>query len=135
MGYDGADLADFLRWSAGQSFAWGSLDCCLWATEWIKRTRRIDPAATLRGTYNTARGCRRVLNRHGGDVLAIARKFFGAAGLEETHEPLVGDVVAARADGREVLGIKLIRGVACKAPIGLTVAPFEILAAWKICPR
>lgn len=131
-------LAAFLRRSAGERFVWGGRDCCLWAVEWIIEMRGVDPAASLRGTYDDARACARILAAYDG-VVGIAREYFAAAGLAETDAPELGDVVAVRATdakGRasDALGILTASAgrVACKAPIGITVAPWPIVAAWSI---
>lgn len=47
-------------------FAWGRIDCCLWAADAALAMTGIDHAHDLRGTYTTARGARSALRFIGG---------------------------------------------------------------------
>lgn len=85
-------LAQFIEARREQPFAWGSNDCCLFGADWIQLCTGLDPAAVLRGTYDSALSGVRVLQKHGGLV-----------GTIETHmEPLgfkpIAQGLAARGD-------------------------------------
>ena len=85
-------LAAYIDRKRNEPFAWGVNDCCLFGADWIQLCTGLDPAATLRGTYNSALSGVRVLENHGGLI-----------GVIQTHmEPLglkpIGQGFAARGD-------------------------------------
>ena len=85
-------LAAYIDRKRNEPFAWGVNDCCLFGADWIQLCTGLDPAATLRGTYDSALSGVRVLENHGGLI-----------GTIETHmEPLgfkaIGQGFAARGD-------------------------------------
>jgi hypothetical protein len=85
-------LAAYIDRKRNEPFAWGVNDCCLFGADWIQLCTGLDPAATLRGTYDRALSGVRVLEKHGGLI-----------GTIETHmEPLgfkpIGQGFAARGD-------------------------------------
>jgi hypothetical protein len=85
-------LAAYIDRKRNQPFAWGVNDCCLFGADWIQLCTGLDPAATLRGTYDRALSGVRVLEKHGGLI-----------GTIETHmEPLgfkpISQGFAARGD-------------------------------------
>lgn len=126
------ELAAFLRASSARPFVWGDRDCALWATAWIAARRGSDPAAYLRGTYDTALGCYRVLRREGG-LYSLAVKIARNAGIASTDNPQSGDVVCATFGKRDALGICAGNRIAFKAaPHGLVFVHAPILAAWRI---
>src|SRR4051812_43525055 len=78
---EGCDaLAQYLLASYDLPFVWGERDCALWACDWIKQRRGVDPGAPYRGRYTTQLGCARVLARNGG-LLQLATDAFRASGL------------------------------------------------------
>jgi hypothetical protein len=71
-------LAAYIDRKRNEPFAWGVNDCCLFGADWIQLCTGLDPATTLRGTYDRALSGVRVLEKHGGLI-----------GTIETHmEPL-----------------------------------------------
>lgn len=66
--------------------AWGSHDCCLFACDIINELVGIDPAADLRGTYDSALSAVRVLKANGG-VEVIAETRCAANGFKELPSP------------------------------------------------
>ena len=85
-------LAAYIERKRNEPFAWGVNDCCLFGADWIQLCTGLDPAATLRGTYDRALSGVRVLEKHGGLI-----------GTIETHmEPLgfkpISQGFAARGD-------------------------------------
>ena len=125
------ELVGFLRSSAGRRFAWGECDCLLWAAEWVALCRGVDVAAELRGTYSEALGARRLVEAYGGEI-ALADYFFGRVGIERTDDPLLGDVGLVRSDLGIVCAIRLLRGWAVKADLGVTIDRADHLAAWSV---
>lgn len=82
---------EHLRMGAARPFAWGVLDCSLWACDWIAAERGVDPAARLRGAYHDQASCYRLLEREGG-LPALAARLASDAGMAVTHSPVPGDV-------------------------------------------
>jgi hypothetical protein len=85
-------LAAYIDRKRNEPFAWGVNDCCLFGADWIQLCTGLDPAATLRGTYDRALSGVRVLEKYGGLI-----------GTIETHmEPLgfkpISQGFAARGD-------------------------------------
>lgn len=129
-----ADLARYLRDGASLPFVWGERDCCLWACEWVRARRGVDPSAPLRGRYSTGAGALRHVDR-GGGLEALVRRRFAAAGLSETAAPEPGDVgvIEAAATGMGLaLAIRTANGWAAKSPAGVTVAAFPCRVAWSV---
>ena len=77
-------------------FAWSSWDCMLEIGDWIRVRTGKDIGAKFRGFYSDAESCRALFRRTGGLVAAMRREF-GAAGLQETKEPIPGDIAMVSA--------------------------------------
>lgn len=56
----------YLRETAGQPFAWGTMDCVMWATGAVLAVHGVDPVPHLRGAYSDAAGAARLLRKIGG---------------------------------------------------------------------
>lgn len=125
-------LADHLRRGAAEPFAWGELDCCLWACDWVLVRRGVDPMAGWRGRYRTRLGAARRIARAGGFLSAV-RAEMAAAGLVPTFDPVPGDVAAVLTPQGEALAIRTPTGWAGKGPQGLAVcSSWTPLAAWSV---
>jgi hypothetical protein len=85
-------LSKFIEQKRDQPFAWGINDCCLFGANWIELCTGIDPAARLRGTYNSALSGVRVLEKHGGLIGTIQ------AHMEPLGFKPIGQGFAARGD-------------------------------------
>jgi len=68
-----ADLAQHIRRGDTTPFALGSMDCSLWAAEWVRIRTGRDLAASWRGQYSTRREYMRLLLGDGGLVRVTAR--------------------------------------------------------------
>ena len=105
-------------------FAWGEHDCCLWAADCVRTITGTDPAADVRGTYQTALEAARVLQATGG--LAACGQRAGAP-----IAPLcarVGDVGIVNDGQRDALAV-------CSGDVWLVVTAtglgaLPISAAW-----
>ncbi|WP_298195527.1 hypothetical protein [Novosphingobium sp.] len=62
-------LAEYLAGQGGAVFAWGERDCAMFAAGAVEAMTGIDPAAQIRGRYNSVTGAARVLKRAGADSL------------------------------------------------------------------
>ena len=86
-------------------FAWGEADCCLMLADWILRVTGRDPAAHLRGLYETAAECQRLTGFLTDPVACFEGCFATIGGLPRRADPLPGDVaVYRRADERWPFG-------------------------------
>ena len=88
-----ADLAAHIRRGNDTPFALGSMDCSLWAAEWVRIRTGRDLAASWRGQYSTRREYMRLLLWDGGLVRVTARamKAVGAS-IIAPGEALPGDI-------------------------------------------
>lgn len=68
-----ADLAHHQRVGNTTPFAFGKMDCALWAAEWVRQQTGVDLAASWRGAYTTEREYLRLLVAEGGLVRVVAR--------------------------------------------------------------
>ncbi|GJD68745.1 hypothetical protein MMMDOFMJ_1669 [Methylobacterium gnaphalii] len=126
-----ARLRAFVSRGAGLPFIWGERDCCLWVCEWIAAERGVDPAASLRGTYDTMLSCNRILAREGG-LPALASRLAVAAGLTETATPRAGDVGVIETPIGPFLMVCLGDTWATKAKDGMAFAPTVPVKAWTV---
>lgn len=124
-------LADHLRLGARTPFRWGSCDCALWAADWVRACRAVDPAAPLRGRYRTALGAGRHIRRRGG-FLPMVRGLMASAGLAETRDPATGDVGVVETPVGPALAIRTRIGWAAKGERGIVCDQFPMLAAWSL---
>jgi hypothetical protein len=85
-------LAAYIDRKRNEPFTWGVNDCCLFGADWIQLCTGLDPAATLRGTYNSALSGVRVLENHGGLIGTIQ------AHMEPLGFKPIGQGFAARGD-------------------------------------
>lgn len=128
-------LASFLERASLTRFEWGRWDCSLWLADWLVANGYTDPASHLRGRYETALGCARLLRDEGG-LLAVVTACAEKAGLRRTYEPRAGDVgvVEALTDrGREPVG-GLCTGArwAILTHGGIMAGPTTPLIAWEV---
>lgn len=125
-------LDRFLETWASRPFREGERDCALQVADWVRINTGIDPAADLRGRYSTPTGMVRLLRRRGG-LCAVMTACAEIAGLEETAEPVRGDVGLIRLPGgQEVAGICTGRLWAVAASSGLFGSRAEVVRAWRI---
>lgn len=89
-------LAAFLADAEATQFAWATWDCMTTLANWAQRLTGIDPAANLRGLYDSEEGWRRIAAERGGQVQLLA-DCAGRAGMIHAVEPLeAGDVALVK---------------------------------------
>lgn len=122
-------------------FIWGETDCILVLADWIERVRGADPAADIRGTYDSRGSCQRETGFLRDPVGVVEKSLATIGGLERTQEPLTGDIAILRlmeSDGRVSPCGALWLGSAwgCKGPSGATTLHpsnvVEVLAIWSV---
>lgn len=134
-------LSGYLAEVAGSRFEWGRRDCLLFAADWIKRCRGVDPAAPWRGTYVSRRGCLELLARHGG-VETLVQAAMANAGIKTADNPSPGDValvIAPVRHGKAVVNAPvgaIAVGSSSFAVLtidcGLVIAPLRPIVSWKV---
>ena len=120
--------ADFIARTGRAPLIWGHNDCATWAASYWQEATGFDPAAALRGTYDSWISCRRVLVSNGG-TLAVCRKLM--AGIEAGGD---GDgICVAKAQGQTIAGI-LSNGRLWLKGDGMVASPvdFDILERWAV---
>jgi hypothetical protein len=110
-------------------FIWGKNDCAIFAADCVHALTGCDVALPAFRRHTTERQAARLLKRHGG-VAGIATAALGSPVPATTAQ--VGDVVLAKAGGRDMLAI--CNGDTCVAPspAGLVFIP---MASASVCWR
>lgn len=126
-------LASFVETRRSQPFAWGSNDCCLFASDWIMLCTGFDPAEKIRGTYSTALGASRILRSLGG-VQGVVTKLGEPLGLQPVNPQMAqrGDLTMQDNGQGSCLGIVLGQLAAFVGKNGLVFLPYSSAACWKV---
>ena len=122
-------LDALVRERMNQPFAWGTNDCALFAADCVLEVTGVDPAADVRGTYDSAASAARMLEKAGG-VFGLAQARLGpriAATLAQ-----VGDVAMVQQDGRDVLAVCMGEHALAPGAGGLVWLPMSAAqCAWR----
>ena len=120
--------AEFIARTGREPLEWGRNDCACWAASYWHEATGFDPAAPLRGTYNSWMGCRRILMAQGG-TLAVCRKLMAGIPTGGTGD----GICVAKAQGQIMAGI-LSNGRLWLKGDGMTASPdsFDILERWAV---
>ncbi|MCV3209598.1 hypothetical protein OHD62_17290 [Mesorhizobium sp. YC-39] len=84
-------LQAFLAHHGALPQVWGQVDCCLVLADWAVWLGNDDPAADLRGSYDSEEGCRAVVSAAGG-LLPLVAGCAARAGWLEAEEQAIGVV-------------------------------------------
>jgi hypothetical protein len=117
-------------------FTWGRADCCLFAADWVRLATDLDPAADLRGKYDSALGARRIIKRRGGLATMVARALT-PLGFREVALSLAtrGDIIVRDSGDGDCAGVVLGKESAFVARDGLRFVQTKLQAdarAWRI---
>ncbi len=135
------DLRGFL--SLPHRFRWGGAggdDCMTFCASWVAARTGIDPAAELRGTYNTKAGAHAILAQHGG-ALSFMNEKLSPHGCRQVDTPQDGDIGLVRMlagehpDDVAIAEVGAIRFGplwASISPAGVIARRAETVAAWRI---
>lgn len=127
-------LAAFLAHRAHRPFAWGTTDCAVFAFDAVHALTGCDRVADLRGTYFSARGALRVLQRFGGlQGLADARmgSRLRSSDVQDGDMALLSDKVCESAEGRTgALGIAWRGRIVAQGEHGLVGVPLGAALLW-----
>lgn len=133
-------LDAYLETAGAAPWRWGTLDCTLFASDWVLARTGIDPAAPIRGRYSDAEGARGLLDAHGG-LLALVAPLMDVAGFPRTDDPQTGDVgiITAPVDGigsgSHVAAIRQGKWWVVKGLRGMGAGSYQTVAAWSIPQR
>jgi hypothetical protein len=105
-------LAAFIDERREVPFTWGKADCCLFAADWVRLATDLDPAADLRGKYDSGLGARRIIKRSGGLGAMVARALL-PLGFREVALSLAGrgDVIVRDSGDGDCAGVVLGDGL------------------------
>lgn len=131
-------LDDYLADAQRKPWAWGRMDCTLFAGDWVRAATGIDPCV-WRGTYSNAYQARRLLARHGG-FMAMVEREMSRCGFARIDAPEHGDVAIIEAPGTQpehaVAGMAAVivtpPWLLARAPDGIVGLQAEIVAAWRV---
>ena len=124
-------LAEF-KAASERPFVWGQSDCCLFAADCVVAQSGIDPAASYRGSYDSAIGARKALLRQHGDIESAF-----AASLQEVAPAMVqrGDVVTFDGPMGVTAGIYWSGSIWAMSECGLVQITAPIRRAWRAVCR
>ena len=128
-------LAAFLRNQAMLLFQWGERDCGLIQADWVVATGRPDPAAAVRGRYDSAETCLEVCGAP--DYQTAIAAIADGAGLPRIDNPWAGDIGILDVPNVGPLGgIMTVGGSwAFRTSRGITwsrMAPGRLIQAWEV---
>jgi hypothetical protein len=117
-------------------FTWGKADCCLFAADWVRLATDLDPAADLRGKYDSALGARRIIKRRGGLAAMVARALTPLSFREVALSLATrGDIIVRDSGDGDCAGVVLGKQSAFVGRDGLRFIQTNLQAdarAWRI---
>jgi hypothetical protein len=116
-------LAAYIDRRRNEPFSWGMNDCCLFGADWIQLCTGLDPAATLRGTYDSALSGVRVLENHGG-LIGTIQAHMEPLGFKPISQGFAarGDIAVRDCGNGDTMGIMLGSAAAFVGEDGLQFA-------------
>lgn len=134
-------LARFLNAAADKPFVWGKFDCLLWLADWVEARTGNDPAAELRGTYDTLLGAARIVKGAGGMTRLVQRQLEPLR-VRRASVPQRGDIAIVSVAGvggenfGNLAGAILLGGTAALiCQTGIVLPRWDdvpIVAAWRV---
>ncbi|WP_420415930.1 DUF6950 family protein [Marinovum algicola] len=128
-------ITTFLTETRAEPFAWGQTDCATWCADLVLRATGHDPAADLRGTYDSRFGYMQILKREGGLLNVVATRMDRIPGLLPLGD--ANGVAVAKQDGRAICGVVLDGALITRTARGYRMAhggEYQILRGWT-CHR
>ena len=109
---------------------YGIKDCCLFPADWILARTGFDPAADVRGRYNSEATALKFILA-GGGIFRLIDRHCRAAGLKRTTDPVDGDIGCVKVDGVAVGSIMKNGLWWVMAPAGkFPVRDAKLMMAW-----
>jgi hypothetical protein len=84
-------LADYLDDALRKPWGWGSMDCCMFAGDWVAVATGRDPMAAYRGIYSSRFQAIKLIRQRGG-LLAMVDEEMRQLGFERTNTFEHGDI-------------------------------------------
>lgn len=126
-------MAEFLRVSSRKTFQLGEFDCGLFVADWCAEVRGIDPAAEIRGRYDTLE---QALALTGTRTLpAMFDRLLRGAGLTRTRHLAYGDIAVIRIANGPPRGAIVTKGFVVVGEIGLSRVPLadaRVVCSWSV---
>ena len=135
-------LDDYLEEAFGQPWAWGKMDCCMFAGDWVAQATSSDPMSEYRGIYQSALQARRLIMQRGG-LIAMTDRQMQKCGFERVGYAVHGDIAAVRmpahgnsVDGVAGISLMILAGVwwAGRSIDGMVFQKADPVAAWRVLP-
>lgn len=119
-------LQEFIASTWRQPFGWADTHCAFWCADGVKFCTGVDPAADLRGRFQTQFEWRRFIMSRGGLLNAVSERMRG-------FQDLVGDGVAVvRIDGRQLCAFVVDGRAQARTEQGIRVADdFTLVRGWS----
>jgi hypothetical protein len=110
-------------------FTWGHQDCCLFAAGAVEAITGTNPGKHLIGTYKTALGATRKLNKLGGLEGVLSACFQPVPRLHADS----GDIVLLTHNGQKLLGVMFATCPLAPGESGLVRLPFDCVeSVWRV---
>lgn len=120
-------FSDFVQASLGASWSWGRVDCTIWVADWCLRRWGVDPAADLRGSYETEEGADNLIRNAGGLIRLVSPRM---TFLLRAVDPADGAVGIIEILGRQTSAVMTGGKWAFRTPRGIGVVGARPLVAW-----
>jgi hypothetical protein len=125
-------LEEFMLDMARSDHIWSQSDCAMTIANWWLFVHGVDPAADLRGTYQTEQECTALVAREGGMLLVVGVRARNV-GAQPTLAPVPGDIGVIAVHGVEFGAILGPTGRwAVKSQHGVAGYRCSPLQAWSI---
>lgn len=129
------ELQKYIDSHVSSTFEYGSLDCALFASNWVKIATGFDPAKEFRGKYSTKSGSLKQLKSVGGsfnlfevfDKIMIVRC--------DVLKAQRGDVIGLVENGDQALGICVGSRVVALGETGISFYDIQdkaVRTAWRV---
>lgn len=123
-------LAAFLRRASLKSFQLGSFDCGLLIADWCLELRGVDPAASIRGLYQSVEGANALVGTR--SLPALFNRLLRDVGVKRTRDPVYGDAAMIRIGDSDLRGAIVTSGYVVVAAGG-GVSRISHTLARRIC--
>lgn len=122
-------LINVIKAAEERPFLWGKHDCCLFAADCAQAMCGEDFAASLRGTYDTANGAKRVLLTSGGSLEKVIARH-----LDEVPVKLAqrGDIAVVMSGGNRCAGVVFGGAVLVPGECGLVRINIKPESVWRV---
>lgn len=122
-------LIDVIKAAEKRPFLWGEHDCCLFAADCAQAMCGEDFASTLRGTYSTANGAKRVLLSNGGSLESVLARHLDDVPVKLAQR---GDIAVVVSAGRRCAGVVFGGAVFVPGENGLVRMNVKPESVWRV---